>query len=85
MELDCSEFEITRTEMEASNSKIKSYVLENFGLKVSSADIAQIKRKCGIETRKNYYLSKRDSYKTPICTEDKEKAIKEAMKYYKMI
>ena len=67
--------------MEASNSKIKSYFLENFGLKVSSADITQTKCRCGIEARKNYHLSKRDSYKTPICTAEKEKAINEAIKY----
>ena len=34
--------------------KIKDYVLEEFGLKISSLYISQVKRKCGIEVGETY-------------------------------
>ena len=45
---------MTAAEKKASYEKIKAYVLEKFGLKVSNLYIAQGKRKCGIVERENY-------------------------------
>lgn len=58
---------------------------EHTGLKVSSLDIAQIKEKCGIKERENYNKPKSDSLKKLICLAEKEEAIKDAFKYFKMI
>ena len=65
--------------------QIKEYVLEHTGLKVSNLYISQIKRKCGIEVGKNYNLPKSEDSRQPQCPPEKEKAIREAFKYFGMI
>lgn len=45
--------------------EIKAYMLEKYGLKVSSLYISQIKRKCGLEVGRNYNLSKKEDAKVP--------------------
>ena len=46
--------------------------------------ISQVKRKCGIEVGKNYNLPKNEDSRQPQCPEDKENAIVEALKHFKM-
>lgn len=46
--LDMDELDLTDAEKKATYQKIKDYVLEHSGLKVSSLYIAQVKQKCGI-------------------------------------
>lgn len=58
VELEMSEIDLTAAESRATYQKIKEYVLEHKGLKVSSLYIAQIKQKCGIIERANYYKAK---------------------------
>ena len=66
--------------------EIKKYVAEhNAGMKVSDLYISQVKRKCGIEVGKNYNLPKNEDSRQPQCPEDKEKAIREAFKYFGII
>ena len=50
---------MTSAESKATYAQIKEYVLEKFGLKVSTLYIAQIKKKCGIEMREHYNKSKK--------------------------
>ena len=69
----------------ATYEQIKGRVLEQTGLKVSSLYISQIKRKCGLEVGQSYNLSKKENAKQPQCPPEKEKAIREAMKYFGMI
>ena len=69
----------------ATYPQIKVYVLEHTGLKVSNLYISQIKRKCGIEVGKNYNLPKSEDSRQPQCPPEKEKAIREAFKYFGMI
>ncbi|MBO4338034.1 MAG: 23S rRNA (uracil(1939)-C(5))-methyltransferase RlmD, partial [Lachnospiraceae bacterium] len=57
----------------ATYREVKEYVLKNYGLKVSSLDIAQIKDKCGFEKRDNYNKGK-EGHRVPICTPEKEDA-----------
>ena len=59
--------------------------MEHTGLKVSNLYISQIKRKCGIEVGKNYNLPKSEGSRQPQCPPAKEKAIREAFKYFGMI
>ena len=54
------------------------------GMKVSNLYISQVKRKCGIEVGKNYNLPKNEDSRQPQCPEDKESAIVEALKHFKM-
>ena len=65
--------------------KIKDYVLEHSGLKVSSLYIAQVKQKYGIIERENYNKPKSENSRQPKCPPEKEAAITEAMKYFGMI
>lgn len=69
----------------ATYTQIKEYVLEYSGLKVYNLYISQIKRKCGLEVGKNYNLPKSENFSPPRCPPEKEKAIREAMKYFGMI
>jgi 23S rRNA (uracil1939-C5)-methyltransferase len=74
----------TAAESKATYDEIKSYVLEHNGFKVSNLYIAQVKRKCGLEVGKNYNLPKSEDSVQPLCTPEKEKAIMDALKYYKI-
>ncbi len=65
--------------------QIKAYVLKHTGLKVSSLYISQVKRKCGLDVGQNYNLSKKENAKVPKCPPEKEAAIMEALKYFRMI
>ncbi len=85
VKIDLDEFDLTKSESKATYQQIKDYVLQNTGLKVTSLNIAQIKRKCGIIERKNYNVSKNENSRVPNCTEEKEQAIKEALRYFQMI
>ncbi len=85
VELNLDEMDLTTAENKATYDKIKEYVLENTGLKVSQLYIAQIKRKYGIIERANYNLPKSENAKVPNCPPDKEEAIVEALRHFGMI
>ena len=85
VELQMDELDLTAAESKATYEEIKQYVLDKYGLKVSSLNIAQIKTKCGIIERENYNKSKKENAKQPNCTGEKENAIKDALKYFQMI
>ena len=79
-DMDMSEFQDG-----ATYPQIKEYVLEHTGLKVPNLYISQIKRKCGIGVGKNYNLPKSEDSRQPQCPPEKEKAVREAFKYFGMI
>ena len=85
IDLDLDELDATSAELKATYQEIKDYVLKEFGLKVSSLYISQVKRKCGIEVGENYNLPKSENARVPQCPKEKEDAIKAAMKYFAMI
>ena len=78
--------DITLEESKATYEEIKKYVaVHNDGMKVSSLNIAQLKRKCGIELGENYNLPKSEDAKQPQCPKEKEEAIMEALRTFQMI
>ena len=84
--IELDDVDITSAETKATYDEIKKYVAEhNAGMKVSNLYISQVKRKCGIEVGKNYNLPKNEDSRQPQCPEDKESAIVEALKHFKMI
>ena len=85
IDLDLDELDATSAETKATYQEIKDYVLKEFGLKVSSLYISQVKRKCGIEVGENYNLPKSENARVPQCPKEKEEAIKAALKYFAMI
>lgn len=83
--MDCTAFAPTVSEAKATYKQIKEQVLERTGLKVSGLYIAQIKRKYGIEMGQNYNIAKDPSARVPKCPKEKELAILEALKAFRML
>ena len=80
------EMDLTAAESKATYEEIKKYVAEhNDGMKVSNLYIAQVKRKCGIEVGENFNLPKSEDSRQPQCPKEKEDAIVEALKAFRMI
>ena len=52
---------------------------------MTNLNIAQVKQKHGIVERENYNRPKSENSRRPGTTPEKEKAITEALKYFKMI
>lgn len=85
VDLDLDELDITSAESKATYQEIKDYVLKEFGLKVSTLYISQIKRKCGIEVGEHYNISQKENQKVPQCPKEKEDAIRAALEHFAMI
>ena len=79
-DMDLSEFK-----GKATYEQIKTYVLEQIGLKVSSLYIAQIKKKCGLDVGENFNLPKSENARQPQCTPEKEDAIMQAFRHFGII
>ena len=79
-DMDLSEFK-----GKATYEQIKTYVLEQTGLKVSSLYIAQIKKKCGLDVGENFNLAKLENVRQPQCTPEKEDAIMQAFRHFGII
>lgn len=85
IKLDLTDLPVSIHDGDATYDEIKKYVLAHHGLKVSSLNISQVKRKYGLKVTEAYNKPKFESSRQPNCTPDKEKAITEALKYFKMI
>ena len=85
VDLDLDELDITSAESKATYQEIKDYVLKEFGLKVSTLYISQIKRKCGIDVGEHYNISQKENQKVPQCPKEKEEAIRAALEHFAMI
>ena len=87
IEVDVSmdELDVTAAESKATYDQIRDYVWEHHQLKVSNLYIAQVKQKYGVIERENYHKAKSENTKQPKCPKDKEDAIVEALKYFKII
>ena len=80
------DMDLTAAESKATYEEIKKYVAEhNDGMKVSNLYIAQVKAKHGIIERENYNLPKLEDAKQPQCPKEKEDAIVEALRFFRMI
>ena len=75
----------TPAEAKASYGEIKAYVLEKYGLKVSTLYIAQVKAKHGIIERECYNKPKSEAGRMPKCPLEKEQAIEDALHHFQMI
>ena len=69
----------------ATYPDIKAYVQDKYDIKVSTLAIAQTKAKCGIIDRENYNKPKSENSKQPVCTKEKEDAIMDAFRHFKLI
>ena len=84
IKLDLSEIDITAAETKATYQEIKDYVLDKHGLKVSTLYISQVKAKCSIIERECYNKGEGKS-RVPQCPKEKEDAIMDALRHFRMI
>ncbi len=85
VEFSLEDMDLSGFQNGATYPEIKDYVLEHYGLKVSSLYIAQVKRKCGLDVGENYNLPKPGGRPQPQVSLEKEEAIREAFKHFGMI
>lgn len=85
VKVDLDELDATTAETKATYPEIKEYVLQKYGLKAHTAYIAQVKRKYGIDMRKNYNVSKKENPKVRPCPANMEEAIYDALKHFAMV
>ena len=83
--LNLEDADLTASEAKATYDQIKAYVLETFGLRVTSLQIAQTKRKLGLPTGEHYNLSQKENQVIPNCPPEKESAIRESLRHFRMI
>lgn len=84
VKIELDEMDLTTAESKATYDEIKQYVLDKTGLKVSQLYIAQVKRKHGLIERINYNVGDGKA-KVPQVPLEKEEAIEDALRHFKMI
>ena len=83
--IDLDEQDLTASEAHPTYEEIKAYIQKEYGVKVSSLYISQVKRKLGLEVGESFNKPKSENAKQPQCPPDKEKIITAALVQYKMI
>ena len=83
--LNLEDADLTASEAKATYDQIKAYVLETFGLRVTSLQIAQTKRKLGLSIGEHYNLSQKENQVVPQCPPEKEAVILEALRHFQMM
>lgn len=77
--------DITCAESKATYEQIKKFVLERYGFKESTLYIAQVKRKYDLDFREHYNMSKNENQKVFQYPTEKEEAILDALRHFKML
>ena len=85
VKVEMDEMDLTAAESKATYQEIQEWVQEKYGFHVSHLNIAKTKRKCGIIERQNYNLPKSEDSRSLETPKEKEDAIIEAFKAFKMI
>ena len=80
VKVDMDELDLTSAEAKATYKEIEEWVQENYGFHVTNLNIAQVKQRHGIIERENYNKPKSENSRQPGCSEEKVKAIEEALK-----
>ena len=85
VEVKPEELELGSLKAHGTYEEIKSYVLNKYGFKISTLNISQVKRKCGLDVGEAYNKPKKQNSKVPNCPPEKEAAIMDALKHFNMI
>ena len=85
VDFSLEDMDLTEIRGKATYAQVKEYIFNEFGLKVSSLYIAQVKKKCGIETGENHNLPKSEDARQPQVTLEKEEAIMKAFRHFGVI
>ena len=73
-----------KPEEKPTYGNIKKWIKERYGFNVTNLYIGQIKDKLGMEKRKNYNIGSGEG-RVSTCPQEKEAAIMEAFKYFRLI
>lgn len=73
-----------KPEEKPTYGNIKKWIKEKYGFNVTNLYIGQIKDKVGMEKRKNYNIGSGEG-RVSTCPQEKEEAIMEAFKYFRLI
>ena len=85
IEFPMEEMDMSGFQFGATYEEIQNWVQKEYGFKVPTLYIAQIKRKCGLDIRDHYNISKKDDQIIPQCPAEKEEAIMAALRHFHMI
>ena len=66
VDFSLEDMDLTELRGKATYAQVKEYILNEFGLKVSSLYIAQVKKKCGLEVGENFNLPKSEGTRGPV-------------------
>ena len=79
------EMDLTTAESKATYKTIQDWVKENYGFRVTTLNIAQVKQKYGLIERECFKKPESPYSKQPKCPKKNEEAIEEALRFFKMI
>ena len=85
VEFSLEDMDMSRFQQGATYEQIQEWVQEKYGFHISHLNIAQVKQKHGIIGRGNCSKPKSRDSKQPGCPEEKEKAIENALRHFRMI
>ena len=86
IKIDVDVEKLDNTGGRATYAEIKDYVKEKYGLSISSLYIAQIKDKVGLDKRLNYnHGTGKTDGRTLVCPPEKEEAIMDAFRHFKLM
>ena len=85
VEFSLEDMDMSGFQQGATYEQIQEWVQEKNGFHVSHLNIVKTKRKCGIIERENYNLPKSENSRSPETPKEKEEAIIEAFRHFRMI
>ncbi|KXB34439.1 hypothetical protein HMPREF3192_00878 [Atopobium deltae] len=85
VDIDVKELKRGKLPPKAAYKQIQAYVLEKYGLKVSTLNIATVKDELGLEKQFSYKEGGMAAKNRPQCPTEKHDAIVDAFKHFKMI
>ena len=85
VEFDLENLDTSGFQTGATYDELQAWVQANYGFHVTHLNIAQVKRKHDLDMRENYNSPKSKDSRQPNCPEEKEKAIEEALKHFRIL
>ncbi|HGI4833556.1 TPA: 23S rRNA (uracil(1939)-C(5))-methyltransferase RlmD [Streptococcus agalactiae] len=84
VDIDVKELKRDKLPPKATYKQIQAYVLDKYGLKVSTLNIATVKDELGLEKQFSYEKGGMAAKNRPQCPKEKHDAIVDAFRYFKM-
>ncbi|HGD0549335.1 TPA: 23S rRNA (uracil(1939)-C(5))-methyltransferase RlmD [Streptococcus agalactiae] len=84
VDIDVKELKRDKLPPKATYKQIQAYVLDKYGLKVSTLNIATVKDELGLEKQFSYEKGGMAAKNRPQCPKEKRDAIVDAFRYFKM-